>query len=138
MKEARRFRKALAEIGGGRAPRIVFEHPGEATIPTSVFVCAPGGMVVICAGTSGYSAMVDLRYQWVMQKRLQGSHGTNDEQARAYNDLVRAKRIDPALGEVVPFHEIGRAHHDMANGIEVFGNRVALVGAADADQGASP
>ncbi|TMR06638.1 crotonyl-CoA carboxylase/reductase [Actinomadura soli] len=137
LKEARRFRKALSEIAGGRAPRIVFEHPGEATIPTSAFVCAPGGMVVICAGTSGYSAMVDLRYQWVLQKRLQGSHGTNDEQARAYNDLVRAKRIDPALGEVVPFHEIGRAHRDMANGIEVFGNRVALVGAPDAEAGAS-
>ncbi|WP_242888418.1 crotonyl-CoA carboxylase/reductase [Actinomadura litoris] len=135
MKEARRFRQALSEIAGRRSPRIVFEHPGEATIPTSVFLCAPGGMVVICAGTSGYSATVDLRYQWVMQKRLQGSHGTNDEQARAYNDLVREGRIDPSLGEVVPFHEIGRAHHDMASGVEVFGNRVALVGAPDEHAG---
>ena len=129
-KEARRFRDAVNEVvGDRRSPRIVFEHPGEATIPTSVFVCAPGGMVVICAGTSGYSATVDLRYQWVLQKRLQGSHGTNDEQAYAYNELVRLGTIDPALGEVLPFDEIGRAHYEMGEGIEVFGNRVALVGA---------
>jgi crotonyl-CoA carboxylase/reductase len=129
-KDARRFRDAIGEIvGGRRAPRIVFEHPGEATMPTSVFVCEPGGMVVVCAGTSGYSATVDLRYQWVFQKRLQGSHGTNDEQAYAYNDLVRQKLVDPALGEVLPFTDIGRAHYEMGEGVEVFGNRVALVGA---------
>jgi crotonyl-CoA carboxylase/reductase len=137
-KEARRFRDAIGEIVGGRtAPRIVFEHPGEATVPTSVFVCEPGGMVVICAGTTGYSATVDLRYHWVFQKRLQGSHGTNDEQAYAYNDLVRAKTIDPALGEVLAFTEIGRAHYEMGEGMEVFGNRVALVGAPTTGLGAS-
>jgi len=129
-KEARRFRDAISEVvGSRRAPRIVFEHPGEATIPTSVFVCEPGGMVVICAGTSGYSATVDLRYQWVFQKRLQGSHGTNDEQAYAYNQLVYDGVIDPALGEVIAFDQIGNAHYEMGEGIEVFGNRVALVGA---------
>jgi crotonyl-CoA carboxylase/reductase len=135
-KEARRFRDALYEVvGERRAPRIVLEHPGEATIPTSVFVCAPGGMVVICAGTTGYSATVDLRYQWVFQKRLQGSHGSNDEQAYAYNDLVRQGAIDPAVGEVLPFADIGRAHYEMGEGIEVFGNRVALVGAPHAGLG---
>ena len=34
--------------------------------------------------------MVDLRYHWTRQKRFQGSHGTNDEQARAYTELVAA------------------------------------------------
>jgi len=137
-KDARRFRDAISEIvGSRRAPRIVFEHPGEATIPTSVFVCEPGGMVVICAGTSGYSATVDLRYQWVFQKRLQGSHGTNDQQAYAYNELIHQGAIDPALGEVLPFDEIGRAHYDMGAGAEVFGNRVALVGAPDPGLGST-
>ena len=59
---ARAFGKKLWEIVGAREePAIVFEHPGAATIPTSIFLCQPGGMVVICAGTSGYDAMVDLR-----------------------------------------------------------------------------
>jgi hypothetical protein len=34
-------------------------------MPTSMFVCDTGGMVVICAGTTGYNATVDLRYLWM-------------------------------------------------------------------------
>jgi crotonyl-CoA carboxylase/reductase len=128
----RAFGKAVWEaLGERRNPDIVFEHPGEATIPTSVFVCEAGGMVVICAGTTGYSASVDLRYHWVRQKRLQGSHGANDEQAAAYNQLVCDGKIDPCLGEVYAFEDIGQAHFDMEQGEVVFGNRVALVGAPE-------
>jgi crotonyl-CoA carboxylase/reductase len=135
--EARRFREQVAEISGvKRGPAIVFEHPGEATVATSVFTCAPGGMVVICGGTSGYWATVDIRYLWVMQKRFQGSHGTNDAQAVAYNDLVIAGAIDPGLGEVMSFDEIGRGHYEIGAGIDVFGNRAALVGASTTGLGA--
>lgn len=135
-KGARAFGKAIWDVlGEKRNPDIVFEHPGESTIPTSIFVCEAGGMVVICAGTTGYSAMVDLRYHWVRQKRLQGSHGTNDEQARAYNQLVNDGLIDPCLGEVYAFEDIGQAHYDMEQGQRVFGNRVALVGAPRAGMG---
>ncbi|OGN85322.1 MAG: crotonyl-CoA carboxylase/reductase [Chloroflexi bacterium GWC2_73_18] len=128
----RAFGKKIWEIAGERRnPAIVFEHPGEETIPTSIFVCADGGMTVICAGTTGYSATVDLRYLWTKQKRLQGSHGTNDEQARAYNDLVRGGAIDPALGRTLPFDEIPRAHQEMAEGRHGVGNTAILVGAPE-------
>ncbi len=133
---ARAFGKAFWDaLGERRNPDLVFEHPGEATVPTSIFVAEAGGMVVICAGTTGYSATVDLRYHWTRQKRFQGSHGTNDEQARAYNELVVAGKIDPCLGQLYGFDEIGRAHAEMADGVDVLGNRVVLVGATDADQG---
>jgi crotonyl-CoA carboxylase/reductase len=132
----RAFGKAIWDIlGERRNPDIVFEHPGEATVPTSIFVCEAGGMVVICAGTTGYSATVDLRYHWVRQKRLQGSHGSNDEQATAYNQLVIAGKIDPCLGKVYSFDDIGSAHYDMEEGKTVFGNRVALVGAPSEGEG---
>ena len=126
--EARRFGKAIWDVlGSRRSPDIVFEHPGEATVPTSIFVCEAGGMVVICAGTSGYSAMVDLRYHWVRQKRLQGSHGTNDEQAIAYNDLVRQRVVDPCVGRVARFEDVGLVHSEMARGDLPPGNTVVLV-----------
>ena len=135
---ARAFGSRIWEIlGERRNPTIVVEHPGEATLPTSVFVCDRGGMVVICAATTGYSGVVDLRYQWVMQKRLQGSHGSNDEQARAFNELVLAGSIDPCLGEVVPFEQLPTAHQAMTAGQDVFGNRVVLVGAAQEGLGAT-
>ena len=135
---ARAFGSRIWEIlGERRNPTIVVEHPGEATLPTSVFVCDRGGMVVICAATTGYSGVVDLRYQWVMQKRLQGSHGSNDEQARAFNDLVLSGSIDPCLGEVVRFEQLPTAHQAMTAGQDVFGNRVVLVGAAQEGLGAT-
>lgn len=136
-RSCRAFGKAIWDIVGERRnPRLVFEHPGEATIPTSIFVCEDEGMVVICAGTSGYAAMVDLRYHWTRQKRLQGSHGTNDEQARAYNDLVRAGRIDPCLGRVARFEELAVVHWEMGQGDMPPGNTVALVGADRPGSGA--
>jgi crotonyl-CoA carboxylase/reductase len=128
--QARAFGKRVWDVvGERRSPAIVFEHPGEETVPTSIFVCDNGGMVVICAGTTGYSAVVDLRYHWTRQKRLQGSHGTNDEQANAYNDLVRAGAIDPAMTRVLAFEELPRAHQEMADGRHGLGNTAILVGA---------
>lgn len=135
---AREFGKRIWDIVGERKnPRIVFEHPGEATIPTSMFVCDDGGMVVICAGTTGYSSTVDLRYLWTRQKRFQGSHGTNDVEAYAFNDLVRERRIDPCLGATVGLQDLPQVHQDMWDGKLSFGNTVALVGAEAPGLGAS-
>jgi crotonyl-CoA carboxylase/reductase len=129
--EARRFGKAIWDIvGERRSPAIVFEHPGEETIPTSIFVCEEGGMVVICAGTTGYSAMVDLRYLWTRQKRFQGSHGCNDEQAIGYNDLIRRGKLDPCVGRVIRFEDLPLAHYEMGEGDIPPGNTVALIGAS--------
>ena len=55
------FGKAMGRGGGEGQPRIVFEHPGQDTIPTSNFVCDRGGMIVI-AGTTGYDTLIDVRY----------------------------------------------------------------------------
>jgi len=127
---ARAFGAKIWEIVGEKKdPAIVIEHPGEATVPTSIFVCEPGGMVVICAGTSGYSAVVDLRYHWTRQKRFQGSHGTNDQQALEYNKMLTSGAIHPALGEVLAFDQIPEAHQRMHEGDLALGNTAILIGA---------
>ena len=82
FKEARKFGAAIWEITGkGNNVDFVFEHPGAATFPVSVFVVKRGGMVVICAGTTGYNLTMDARYLWMHQKRVQGSHFANLLQA---------------------------------------------------------
>jgi len=127
---ARAFGKALWDVlGQRRSPRIVFEHPGEDTVPTSIFVCDTGGMVVICAGTTGYNAVVDLRYLWMRQKRFQGSHFANDDQAKGLNDLVLAGKVDPCLGEAYTFDQIGYTHQLMHDNKHPAGNMACLVGA---------
>jgi crotonyl-CoA carboxylase/reductase len=125
---AKAFGKALWDaVGEKRAPKIVFEHPGEDTVPTSIFVCDTGGMVVICAGTTGYNAVADLRYLWMRQKRFQGSHFANDEQSAAFNEMVIDGRIDPCLSRTFPFHDIGKAHQLMGENAHPEGNMAALV-----------
>jgi crotonyl-CoA carboxylase/reductase len=128
-KGCRAFGKVLWDtLGERRSPRIVFEHPGQDTIPTSIFVCDTGGMVVICAGTTGFNADVDLRYLWMRQKRLQGSHFANDDDAYAFNELVVKDRIDPCLGDVFPFENIWEPHQLMHENKHNEGNMAALVG----------
>jgi crotonyl-CoA carboxylase/reductase len=138
LKGVRTFGKALWEaLGERRNPRVVFEHPGEDTIPTSIFVCDTGGMVVICAGTTGYNATVDLRYLWMRQKRLQGSHFANDEQSKALNDLVIAGKVDPCLSNTYRFDQLPEAHQLMYENRHPHGNMAVLVGARELGAGIS-
>jgi len=130
---AKAFGKAVWDaLGERRSPRIVFEHPAEDTIPTSIFVCDRGGMVVICAGTSGYDTLVDVRYLWYMQKRYQGSHLFNDEQAAAFNDLVREGKIQTTLGHTYRYEDSGHVHQLMADGKLPEGNVAVLINAPTA------
>jgi crotonyl-CoA carboxylase/reductase len=130
LQGVRAFGKAFWDaLGTRKNPRIVFEHPGQDTVPTSMIMVENGGMVVICAGTSGYNADVDLRYLWMRQKRLQGSHFANDDQAYAFNQLVVDGKIDPCLSRVFPFDGIGECHQLMYEGKNPDGNMAVLVGA---------
>jgi len=128
--EVRRFGKAIWEITGkGNNVDIVFEHPGAATFPVSTFVCKRGGMVVICAGTTGFNCTFDVRHMWSHQKRLQGSHFANLKQASAANKLVLERRIDPCMSEVFPWADIPQAHMKMRRNEHKPGNMAVLVSA---------
>ncbi|MEC8040563.1 MAG: crotonyl-CoA carboxylase/reductase [Pseudomonadota bacterium] len=128
FKEARRFGKAIWDITGkGNNVDIVFEHPGEATFPVSNLVCKKGGMVVICAGTTGFNCTFDVRYTWMHQKRLQGSHFAHLKQAAAANKLMIERRIDPYMSEVFPWAEIPEAHMKMYRNEHKPGNMSVLV-----------
>lgn len=128
FKEARRFGKAIWDITGkGNNPDIVFEHPGESTFPVSNLVCKKGGMVVICAGTTGYNLTFDVRYTWMHQKRLQGSHFAHLKQAAAANLMMIEKRIHPFLSETLPWDQIPQAHTKMYRNEHLPGNMSVLV-----------
>jgi len=128
--EVRKFGKAIWDTTGkGVNVDFVFEHPGEATFPVSVFVVKRGGMVVICAGTTGYKLTLDARYLWMHQKRVQGSHFANLMQASQANKLVLERRIDPCMSEVFPWHDIPKAHMRMWRNEHRPGNMAVLVNA---------
>ena len=130
MKEVRKFGKALWEFTGkGKNVDMVFEHPGETTVPVSMLIVKRGGMVVICAGTTGYNLTLDARYLWMHSKRLQGSHFGNSKQANAANNLVHDGAINPCMSEVFEWDKIPLAHEKMMNNEHKAGNMAVLVGA---------
>ena len=128
FKEARKFGKAIWDITGkGNNVDMVFEHPGEATFPVSTFVVKKGGMVVICAGTSGFNLTFDVRYMWMHQKRLQGSHFAHLKQASAANQLMLERRLDPCMSEVFEWNDLREAHMKMLRNEHKPGNMSVLV-----------
>ena len=129
MAEARKFGKAIWNITGRKDVDIVFEHPGEATFPTSCFVVKRGGMVVFCAGTSGFNLTFDARFVWMRQKRIQGSHFAHLKQAAAANQFVVDRRIDPCIGEIFPWDKVPMAHTKMWKNQHSPGNMAVLVNA---------
>jgi len=130
MKKSREFGKAIWDITGkGNDVDIVFDHPGEATFPVSCFVVKRGGMVVFCAGTTGYNITFDARFVWMRQKRIQGSHFANLAQASQANRLVIDRRIDPCMSEVFPWEDIPKAHIKMQRNEHKPGNMAVLVSA---------
>ena len=124
---SRQFGKAVKEILGD-APDIVFEHVGKATFPTSVFVVKPFGKVVICAGTTGFDLDFDVRYLWMRQKQIIGSHFANAYECTKANELIEHGLIRPVLWRTMGFDGVGEAHQLMRDNKHL-GKIAILVGA---------
>ncbi len=133
FKESRRFGKAVKEILGDD-PNIVFEHVGQATFPTSVLTVKPFGKVVICAGTTGYNLDFDVRYLWMRQKQIIGSHFANAYECYRANELIEQNLIRPVLWRTMGFDEVGEAHQLMRDNKHL-GKISILVGAKEAGEG---
>jgi crotonyl-CoA carboxylase/reductase len=111
--ESKRFGKKIRELTDGRDVDVVFEHVGQYTFPTSVLVVRRFGKVVICGATSGYNLTFDVRYLWMRQKRIIGSHFANMHQAEIANRMVIERKIKPVLDQVFEFEDTPRAHQLM-------------------------
>jgi crotonyl-CoA carboxylase/reductase len=133
FKVARAFASRVKESLGD-APDVVFEHVGQATFPTSVFVVKPFGKVVICAGTTGYNLDFDVRYLWMRQKQIIGSHFANAYECNKANELIQSGQIRPVLWKTLGFDGVPEAHQLMRENRHL-GKIAILVGAEEPGQG---
>ncbi len=133
FKESRRFCKAVEEKLGG-APDIVFEHVGKATFPTSVLCVKPFGKVVICGATSGFQLDFDVRYLWMKQKQIIGSHFANAWEATKANELIEQSLVRPVLWQTMGFEQVAEAHQLLRDNKHL-GKIAILVGATAEGQG---
>ena len=122
LRQGRRARSSAA------SPDIVFEHVGRATFPTSVLVVKPFGTVVICGATSGHTLDFDVRYLWMRQKRIIGSHFANAWECHRANELIEAGKVRPVLWRTLGFEQVAEAHQLMYENKHL-GKIAILVGA---------
>ena len=133
FKASRGFAKRVKEILGD-APDIVFEHVGQATFPTSVFVVKPFGKVVICGATSGFQLDFDVRYLWMRQKQIIGSHFANAYECMRANQLMAEGKVRPVLWQTMGFDGVPGAHQ-LLHENKHLGKISILVGAESEDEG---
>jgi crotonyl-CoA carboxylase/reductase len=129
----RAFAKRVRELLGG-PPDVVFEHVGKATFPTSVYTVKPFGKVVICGATSGYDLDFDVRYLWMRQKEILGSHFANAWECTLANRLISSGLIRPVLWRTMAFEQVAEAHQLMHENKHL-GKIAILVGATEEGQG---
>jgi crotonyl-CoA carboxylase/reductase len=110
----KKFGKRVRELTGGKDVDVVFEHVGQQTFPTSVFLAKKFGKIVICGATTGFNLEFDVRHLWMRQKAILGSHFANAYQAERANQLVHEGKIRPVLDQVFPFEKTAYAHALMA------------------------
>jgi crotonyl-CoA carboxylase/reductase len=133
FKVSRDFSKRVREILGG-PPDVVFEHVGKATFPTSVYCVKPFGKIVICGATSGYDLDFDVRYLWMRQKEIIGSHFANAWECTKANELIEQGRVRPVLWRTMPFDQVAEAHQLMHENKHC-GKIAILVGATEEGEG---
>src|SRR5438067_1682699 len=130
---SRAFAKRVKEILGD-APDVVFEHVGQATFPTSVFVVRPFGKIVICGATSGFNLDFDVRYLWMRQKEIIGSHFANAWACTKANELIESGEVRPVLWRTMGFDGVAEAHQLMKENKHL-GKIAILVGAPETGLG---
>ena len=74
------------------------------------FVVKPFGKVVICGATSGYNLDFDVRYLWMRQKQIIGSHFANAYECMRANQLMAEGKIRPVLWQTMGFDGVAEAH----------------------------
>lgn len=130
LRQVQQFGRAIWDITGKNVdPDIVFEHPGEQTFPVSAYLCRRGGMIVFCAGTTGFNLTFDASYVWMRQKRIQGSHFATLMQADAANHSVMDGKVLPCMSQVFDFDGIPAAHDLMWRNAHPPGNMALIVNA---------
>jgi crotonyl-CoA reductase len=85
---------------------VVFEHVGRETLGLSLFLLSRGGRVVTCAASSGFNAVIDLRYLWMSLKKLIGSHFANYHEAQLAAQLIFDGKINPLIHSVNPIEKL--------------------------------
>ena len=89
---------------------------------------------MICGATSGYNLDFDVRYLWMRQKQIIGSHFANAYECMRANQLMAEGKIRPVLWKAMGFDGVAEAHQ-LLHENKHLGKISILVGAEAEEEG---
>lgn len=102
----RKFEKKLIESTGQNRVDCVFEHIGRNVFSMSIFMLRRGGRLVTCAATTGYEALIDIRFVWMEMKRIIGSHFCTSSEASEALKMISDGKIKHNCETSIHFNDI--------------------------------
>ena len=91
---------------------------------------------MICGATSGYNLDFDVRYLWMRQKEILGSHFANAYECTRANQLMAEGKIRPVLWQAMGFDGVAGGHQ-LLHENKHLGKISIMVGVTDDEERAS-
>jgi NADPH:quinone reductase-like Zn-dependent oxidoreductase len=115
----------VRELAGKGGVDVIVDHVGADTWDADLKVLARGGTLVTCGATTGGGAAINLRALFFKAWSILGSTMGNRGEMRAVTELVRQRRLHPAVHAALPLAELREAHRRL-EAREVLGKVVCL------------
>ncbi len=89
-------------MGGGGGIDVVVNYIGGDTWKDALRIIAPGGRMLVCGATAGYTVETDCRYVWTYEIGIVGSNGWRPEDQAEMYAMAADGRIRPVIDGVHP------------------------------------
>lgn len=104
------FLQEVRRLTAKRGVDVVIEHVGAETFDRSVRSLARGGRLVTCGATTGAEVSINLRMIFFKQLSILGSTMGSLAELREIMEHVRAGKLRPVVGRILPLHQVAEAH----------------------------
>lgn len=94
----------------GAGAAVVLDSCGEASWESSLNALAWRGRLVVCGATAGHKVALDLRRLFFKEQSLLGATMGSRGDLFALAEHIQQKKLQPIVGQVLPFSETGKAH----------------------------
>jgi alcohol dehydrogenase len=121
------FSAAVWRITEKQGADVVVDYTGRETWPGSLRCTRRGGRLVTCGATTGYEALVDLRYVWRREIDIRGSDGWRRADLEALVELVATGELSPVIHGVFPLERVREAIAELEER-RAFGKVIVAVG----------
>lgn len=108
--------RAVRKLTGGEGVDLVVEVGGAGTLSQSLRTLRIGGHVAMIGVLTGMSAPVETARIMALNARVQGLTVGSNEDFLAMNRAIARHRLEPCIGEVMGFEQLGEALALMQSG----------------------